>query len=189
MTASMHEFLLNSMKGIPMQYNIAILEDVYDTQSIISGDVEDGIKPWDGATFVNPFVVYLENYSLGGSKAGITKKQFVHFYDEHTGTGGIIKTAGFGLTNDVIRNSPYYQLLMERMTDREWDKDASGNYLNILKDFNGNDINYFEKLFFKKGSKYYQITGVEYEGNGMYRRTIVEVDSEGAWLSDPKPEE
>ena len=75
------------------------------------------------------------------------------------------------------------------MTDREWDKDASGNYLNILKDFNDNDINYFEKLFFKKGSKYYQITGVEYEGNGMYRRTIVEVDSEGAWLSDPEPEE
>jgi len=32
------------------------------------------IKPFDGATFVNPFIVILENNSLGGAKAGITKK-------------------------------------------------------------------------------------------------------------------
>ena len=118
MTASMHEFILSSLKGIPATYNISVLRDVKDVQSLVSGDVESDIKPFDGATFVNPFVVYLENYSLGGSKAGITKKQFVHFYDEHTGTGGIIKTAGFGFTNDTMRNSPYQQLMMERMTDR-----------------------------------------------------------------------
>ena len=158
MTASMHEFLLNSLKGIPTDYNISILEDVKDVQSLVSGDIEDGIKPFDGATFVNPFIVYLENYSLGGSKAGITKKQFVHFYDEHTGTGGIIKTAGFGFTNDTMRNSPYQQLMMERMTDRTWD----GAY-NILKDYNGNDIKYLEDgLFFRHGDDFFKITNIEY---------------------------
>lgn len=170
MTASMHEFLLNAIKGIPIKYNIAIMEDVRDTQSLISGDVESGIKPFDGATFVNPFIVYLENNSLGGSKAGITKKQFIHFYDEHTGTGGIIKTAGFGLTNDVIRNSSYYQKMMERMTNREWPE-----LYNVLEDFNGNRINYTQDLYFRKGGKFYQITNIEYVGDGQYVRTLQEV--------------
>jgi hypothetical protein len=35
---------------------------------------KETIKPYDGATFVNAFVNYLENKSLGGSAAGFIKK-------------------------------------------------------------------------------------------------------------------
>jgi hypothetical protein len=59
----------------------------------------------DGSTYVDPFTVVLENNSLEGAKVGITKKIFVHAYNEHTGTGVIIKTACFGLTNDLARCS------------------------------------------------------------------------------------
>jgi len=107
----MQEFELNLLNGIPEKYNIAVIEDITDKQGVITGDLNI-IKPFDGATFVNPFIVLLENNSLGGAKAGITKKQFVHFKDSRTGTGGIIKTAGFGLTNDLIRNCPLLEKMM-----------------------------------------------------------------------------
>ena len=92
-TASMHKFLLDRIDGIPEYYNIATIEDIRDYINTITG-VVDSPKPFDGATFVNPWMVHLENNSLYGEKAGIHKKQFVHFYDERLGTGGIIKTAG-----------------------------------------------------------------------------------------------
>jgi len=50
-------------------------------------------------------MVYLENNSLGTDAVGITKKPFFHYYNTSTSTGGIIKTAGFGLTNNTMRNS------------------------------------------------------------------------------------
>ena len=49
-----------------------------------------------------------ENASLGGAKVGVNKKTFTHYYDARTGTGGIIKTANFPLTNDRIRGSKFY---------------------------------------------------------------------------------
>jgi hypothetical protein len=119
-TATMHEFILGDLMGIPSEYNIANIDDIKDILYNITGNIDGGVKPYDGATFVNPFIVYLENYSLGGSKAGVVKKQFVHFYDHRTGTGGIIKTAGFGLTNMTIRDSVMDEAVMKSMTDRPW---------------------------------------------------------------------
>jgi len=69
---------------------------------------------------VNPFMVVLENNSLNGERSGIHKKPFIHFYDETTGTGGIIKTAGFGLTNSWLKNSPFNERMMKKMTDIVW---------------------------------------------------------------------
>jgi hypothetical protein len=115
----MHPFLLNQFDGIPTEYNISIIQDINDYVYTVSGKTET-IKPFDGATFVNPFIVYLENNSLNGEKAGIHKKQFVHFYDEELGTGGIIKTAGFGITNSWMRNSPFMERMMRNMTDIPW---------------------------------------------------------------------
>ena len=97
------------LNGIPSKYNIAIVSDAHDSVYNVNGDAggEFGTaNPHDGATFVNPFINYLENNSLGGASAGNIKKPFVHFYDEQTGTGGIIKTAGFSLTNHWIKDSP-----------------------------------------------------------------------------------
>nr|DAR22904.1 MAG TPA: hypothetical protein [Caudoviricetes sp.] len=61
------------LNGIPEYYNLAVIDDIHDTQGTIIG-LDNDIKPFDGATFVNPFVVILENNSLGGARAGISKK-------------------------------------------------------------------------------------------------------------------
>lgn len=177
-TATMQEFQLNLLNGIPRQYNIAVIEDIEDELGTIIGLVNT-VKPFDGATFVNPFVVILENNSLGGAKAGITKKQFVHFKSHTTGSGGIIKTAGFGLTNDWIRNSPFLQIMMKKMTNHIWlNEDGSPATVDITKSYLGNKINYND-FYFKREDKYYKITHIENLGNNRYRRTIQEVDING----------
>lgn len=177
-TAAMHAFQLNLLNGIPEYYNLAVIDDIHDTQGTIIG-LDNDIKPFDGATFVNPFVVILENNSLGGARAGISKKQFVHFKNETTGTGGIIKTAGFGLTNDWIRNSPFLERMMRKMTDHIWlNEDSTPFITDITKNWNGDKINY-KKFFFKRNGKTYQITNIESLGNNTYRRTIQEVTSDG----------
>jgi predicted protein tyrosine phosphatase len=84
------------------------------------------MKPFDGATFENPFFGILQNNSLGGARVGQNKKTFTHYYNQKTGTGGIIKTAEFPLTNRYIRWSKFYQTMMKNMTDRKW-KDKDGN--------------------------------------------------------------
>lgn len=177
-TAAMHAFQLNLLNGIPEYYNLAVIDDIHDTQGTIIG-LDNDIKPFDGATFVNPFVVILENNSLGGARAGISKKQFVHFKNETTGTGGIIKTAGFGLTNDWIRNSPFLERMMRKMTDHVWlNEDSTPFITDITKNWNGDKINY-KKFFFKRNGKTYQITNIESLGNNTYRRTIQEITSDG----------
>lgn len=177
-TAAMHPFQLNLLNGIPEWYNVAVIDDIKDEQGTITG-LLNNIKPFDGATFVNPFVVILENNSLGGARAGITKKQFVHFKNERTGTGGIIKTAGFGLTNDWIRNSPFLARMMQKMTDHVWlNQNGTPAVVDITRDFRGNRISY-KDFFFKQGDRLYQIVGINSLGNNTYSRQIQEVTVDG----------
>lgn len=177
-TAAMHPFQLNLLNGIPEWYNIAVIDDIKDEQGTIIG-LLNSIKPFDGATFVNPFVVILENNSLGGARAGITKKQFVHFKNERTGTGGIIKTAGFGLTNDWIRNSPFLARMMQKMTDHVWlNQNGTPAVVDITKDFRGNQISY-KDFFFRRGDRLYQIVSINSLGNNTYSRQIQEVTIDG----------
>ena len=157
-TATMSEFTLGLKEGIPDYYNVAVIDDIRDSVHTIGG-IEESTKPFDGATFVNPFIVILENNSLGVAKVGLTKKQFVHAYDERTGTGVIIKTAGFALTNDVMRNSKLLQRMMQKMTDRVY-----SSPVDITKNDKGQTILYGEKgaggeryLYYKEGEKYYSI--------------------------------
>lgn len=182
-TAAMHAFQLNLLNGIPEEYNIAVIDDITDEQGTILG-LNNGIKPFDGATFVNPFVVILENNSLGGARAGITKKQFVHFKNERTGTGGIIKTAGFGLTNDWIRNSPFLERMMRKMTDHVWlNQDGTPAIVDITTDFRGNKIR-FKDFFYKEGDAIFKIVDIRSLGNNIYQRTIQRVGQDGTPISD-----
>lgn len=182
-TAAMHAFQLNLLNGIPEEYNIAVIADITDEQGTILG-LNNEIKPFDGATFVNPFVVILENNSLGGARAGITKKQFVHFKNERTGTGGIIKTAGFGLTNDWIRNSPFLERMMRKMTNHVWlNQDGTPAIVDITTDYKGNKI-VFKDAFFKSGDRIFKIADIRSLGNNTYQRTIQEVGIDGTPMSD-----
>lgn len=185
MSSQVHEFSLNQLDGIPSTYNMAVIEDEHDELGTINGTINN-VKPYDGATFGNPFVVILENNSLNGARVGVTKKPFVHFYDSRTATSGIVKTAEFGLTNDWIRNSFRLQLLMQKMTDRVWlNQNGTPFVTNILVDYNGKNINYFDNkskstdMYFKRGAKFYKITNIINNGNNNYTRQIQECDERG----------
>lgn len=180
-TAAMHEFQLNQIDGVPSVYNMAVMSDLKSDVYTVQADVDKATN-FDGATFVNPFIVIWENNSLNGDKAGINKKQFVHFYDRATGTGGIIKTAGFGLTNDKIRQFDFYRNMMYNMTGKKW-KNADGSQHimrdgGILKDFEGNDIDYGD-FYYRKGAKFYKRRIQSYDGNNTYSILEQEVDENG----------
>lgn len=180
-TAAMHEFQLNQIDGVPTTYNMAIMSDLKSDVYTVQADVDKATN-FDGATFVNPFIVIWENNSLNGDKAGINKKQFVHFYDRATGTGGIIKTAGFGVTNDKIRQFDFYRTMMKNMTSKQW-KNADGSQHimregGILKDFEGNDIDYGD-YYYRKGAKFYKRRIQSYDGNNTYSILEQEVDENG----------
>lgn len=180
-TATMHEFQLNQIDGVPTVYNMAIMSDLKSDVYTIQADVDKATN-FDGATFVNPFIVIWENNSLNGDKAGINKKQFVHFYDRATGTGGIIKTAGFGLTNDKIRQFDFYRNMMYNMTSKQWKNSDGSQHImrdgGILKDFEGNDIDYGD-FYYRKGAKFYKRRIQSYDGNNTYSILEQEVDENG----------
>lgn len=184
-TAAMYEFQLNTINGIPTTYNMAIIDDYRTPVYTISGD-RGNHAPLDGATFVNPLVVIWENNSLEENKAGIDKKQFVHYYDELTGTGGIVKTAGFGVTNDRVRRYQFYRDMIHNMMNRQW-KNADGSKHimrdgGILVDFNGKNIDY-QDIYFEKDGKYYHRKINSYLGGNRYSITTTEVDIEGDTLT------
>lgn len=179
MTAQKQSFMLNTLNGISEDYNIAVIEDIEISKPLLK-QLNNKIVPFDGATFVNPFVVYLENNSLGGAKAGITKKQFVHFKNGRMGTGGIIKTAGFGLTNDWIRNSELLQIMMRRMTNHEWlSEDGQPLVLDITKNWQNDNIDYGDNYFKGIDGNYYKIEKIISLGNNQYRRIISQVTYDG----------
>jgi len=192
-TAAMHAFMKNLLTGIPSDYNVAVIDDIKDVQYNVVG-VEDGLKPHDGAIFVNPFVVYLENNSLCGAKVGINKKQFVHFYNEETGTGGIIKCAGFGLTNDLMKNYPTYRNIMWNMSKRIWRDENGQPYIaDITKDYLNRDIHYVNDndvnsyTYYKEGDVIYRIEGIKSLGNNTYEISRSIVDIHGDYDKDAEP--
>lgn len=188
-TAAMHAFQKNLIQGIPDEINIALMPDIIDTYETISGDIFDDIKPFDGATFGNPFFTILENNSLGGARVGINKKTFTHYYDQRTGTGGIIKTAEFPLTNNNIRNSKFYQIMMKNMTDRVWlNEDGTPAIVDITTDYDSQPIIFTNpngqeqgQLYFQNtnNGKYYAILQIVPRGNNQYFRILQEVDKTG----------
>ncbi len=185
LTASVHEFTLNLLNGIPENYNIAVFEDVFDFQETIYG-ITHTIKPFDGATFVNPINVILENNSLCEQKAGITKKHYIHFKNHRTGTGGMIKTCGFGLTNDWIRNSKLLQTMAETMMQHDW-KNQNGSIFtgNIFIDYNGNNIIFDNKgLYYKDGNNFYKIKNFYRNDDKTYTKIITQVNEFGTEISN-----
>lgn len=179
-TASMKVFQQNTLEGMPSVANMVTIADIASPVYNIMGDFEKkGAKPFDGATFVNPFIAYLENYSLGGSAAGLDKKQFGHAYKERTGNGIVVKTAGFALTNNRILNSMFNRRMMFKMTKPEW-KDNMGNlYMgDITKNYLGEPIQY-EDMYFRVGDIKYVITNIATTGNNMYTRSVALVNENG----------
>lgn len=193
-TAAMHPFMLNSLNGITTDSNICVIRDNIARIATVTG-VDTGVPTSDGATYVNPFQAIWENGSLGSEKVGLNKKQFIHFYNEQMGSGGIIKTAGFSLNNERMRDSIGYRRMMKLMTDRKW-RDQDGNLItqNILTNYRGESIQFtnpdsvdntvYIKKYDKNGNSYFsRFIGIKYlgknqNGNIEYEVTTQQIDPE-----------
>lgn len=190
-TATVHPFELNTLNGQPDKYKVATIEDIFDKQSTVLG-INETIKVLDGATFVDPFSVILENNSLKGAKVGITKKQFIHFKNPRLCYAGIIKTAGFGLTNDWIRNSELLQHVVKKMTNGIWRNEDGSEFIgNILQTYN-NTPTQIGDLYYKtpENGKYWHILSYNYnEDNGTYNKIIQEVNEFGDYIGQPQLQE
>lgn len=207
-TANTATFGRNLVDGGPSDYTVAVMKDPKIQVYNLMGD-EDTAKYLDGCTLVSPETVYLENNALRGDVVGMDKKTFVHFYDAKTGTGGIIKTACFAITNERIRNSADFsynengqlkrmQILKSAaklLMQHKWE---NLDTINILKDFNGNDIEYntnfgfydkYERIYFQgfseygegieAGSNYEVISITKSDEPGFYEFKVREVDTKG----------
>ena len=190
-TAAMHAFQLNTLQGIPSTANITIITDNNARIHTATG-VDKYVPTSDGATYINPFMAYWENGSLGASKVGINKKQFIHFYNEYTGTGGIIKTAGFAVTNEIMCNSIFQRRMMQLMTDHVWrNEDGIEVDADITKDYNNNTIKLVNtsdvkgNFYIKQNGEYYLFVGINYKGNNQYTRTLQKVDSSLLPVEEP----
>ena len=165
MTASKHKFVTTSLDGIRGKIRAAVIEDDKDVVFAITGK-HDSVKPFDGATFCSGITNYLENNSLGGDHAGVDKKQFIHDYNEKTGTGVIVKTAGFAVTNERIRNSEFMIRLNKKMMNIPH-KDLSGNdiYVDITKDYIdyiGRDlVSCYGDIVYEKKGVIYRVVGIK----------------------------
>ena len=186
-TATMKEYQLNDIFGVSVDMNVAVVKDIIDFQNTVNGDT-DRIKPYDGACVVNPFMVLLENYSLGADAAGYVKKPFFHAYKERFGTGVIIKTAGFGITNDNLRNLLGTKILMKKMTNRRW-RNQNGEIIteyNIFDSkipggtFSGTS---YDQIFYIKEGVVYQ-RRLEWISGIQYRVTDYALDSNGYVTSE-----
>ena len=152
LSATKHSFALGLLNGIRSNYRIAVIrDDKAPTYNVFGQFNEDGAKPFDGSTLVCGTNNYLENNSLAGARAGDVKKQFVHSYKEETGSGIIIKTAGFPITNALIANSDFYRRMNKKMMKGIWTmSDGKTPFIpDITKNYFGDDIVY-EPIFFKR---------------------------------------
>lgn len=183
-TAAMHPYQLKSLQGTPDVANVVVMKQPSTKVYTVNGDYTDACIS-DGGTFINPWMAYWENGALGSEKVGINKKQYIHFYKQDTGTGGVIKTAGFAMTNELMRLSPWQRRMTRMMADRAW-RDEQGNtiFLDVTKDYNNNQIllqnnNDIQGSFFiKVGNDYYKFLQLNYKGKGRYTRTLQKIDPE-----------
>lgn len=177
-TASKQLFSLNKLNGISEDYNIAVIEDIKDTLYNVNGSIENGVKPYDGATFTNPFDVYQMNNSLGSAAVGTNTKPFIHFYHKSTGCGGIIKTAGFAITNSTILKSDgniidgnsvgLFGNLMKKMTKINWkDRNGEEKIYDITKNFLGESTvdTVCSQAYFQLGKSLYKLQNIKFDTN------------------------
>ena len=198
-TSTVHLYQKNQLNGAPSVINMATIDDAtFDLYSVMGDLYKDGHKPMDGCMLSSAWVPALLNNSLAGERAGNIQKPFGTFYNELLGAGGIVKTASFPATNDLMRNHVAWRNLQKAMSSRRWIKehgDASGANvvemnLDITKNYFLEPINYEEvikgPIMYKRPDPTdpsvmvaYKLDHIEYLGNNQYRIYEVEIDSKG----------
>lgn len=190
-TSAKNQYLRKDPKGVADKAKIAVVVDYRGNISTING-VEDkkGSKPMDGATFGNYVFRKQELFSLGAQKAGIdNSKPIGNDLNSKTGTGTIIKTAVFVLTNGRIRQSERFINMHRKMNHIPWKlisedgsikRTTNGQLvLDYTIDYNKNKINYAPVFLFKPSTgKYYYRSNFQVLEDGITQFDEVELPSD-----------
>ena len=178
-TGSKNQYTRGNIKGMNPTMRIAVMEDMRAGVSTVNGIQSKGaIKPMDGATIGNYSTRQQERFSLGSQSSGIdNSKPLGNDLNQKTGTGTIIKTAVFVLTNGRIRSSEENIRLHRVMTHIPWSADFDGNF---LEDFDGNKIQYKPIIFYNPTTqKYYLRTNLNIiQGDGRTSFDEIEINNE-----------
>lgn len=161
-----NQYTRSDINGMDKNMTIAVMRDVKAGISTINGiQNPKGATVMDGSTIGNYVTRKEELYSLGSQKAGIeNSKPLGDDLNPKTGTGTIIKTAVFVLTNSRIRTSEANIILHKHMNSIPW-RNFDGNF---LRDYDGNNINYHPVIVFKPSEeKYYLRTDFQIEEDGV----------------------
>ena len=198
LTATMDQLTLQSLNGVPSKVKVAVLDEILDTQSNLSGDINDEVNVHDGATYGSPFFAYLVNNSLGEAAAGLTLKIYAQSYKPELGIGQNLKTALFSLRNYHLRNSLMQRRLLKKMTDIPWRQTLMENENKLdlgdqtIDQFMDNfdvteGINRQQELYYQENGQYYQITKIYKNNNTIDEYTVesIKVDINGNIQKDP----
>lgn len=160
-----NQYTRSDINGIGKNMTIAVMRDVKAGISTVNGiQNPKGATVMDGATVGNYVTRKEELYSLGSQKAGIeNSKPLGDDLNPKTGTGTIIKTAVFVLTNSRIRTSEANIILHKHMNSITW-RNFDGNF---LRDYNDNVIKYHPVIVYKPSEKKY------------YLRSDFQIDEDG----------
>ena len=174
-SGSKNQYTRGDIQGMNPYMTIATVKDIKASISTING-IEDskGATVMDGSTIGNYVTRKEELYSLGSQKAGIeNSKPLGNDLNPKTGTGTIIKTAVFVLTNGRIRASEKNIIMHKHMNNIPW-SNFNGDFLH---DFNGQEIKYHPVIVYKPSTgQYYLRTNFAIENigeNGEFKAGIV----------------
>lgn len=153
--------------GLPNDVKVAsIREPIEDMFNFVG--VKGEAKYMDGAIFTAGPTLYLQNNSLGSSRAGHTQKPLFHSLNTNLGVSSLIKTASFPLSNERCRRSMLNRRMLRKMLSYDW-RTYNPNYkyeIDVTKNFKGERINWDWYLF--DGVNYIHRYNLNKNADGTY---------------------
>ena len=191
LSATKHQYLTDELDTISSKLKWAVIPNLSDfVYNLLADGVQgDGTLQSqlneDGATMVDGAMAYLENSSLGSNSVGLDKKQFGAGINVKAGTGWILKTAGFALSNDLLRKSPELQMLSKKLRSLKFENKLDLNFINQLIS-KGNIVKAVNS--FSNGvltQRFYKLTEIENIADTQYTITWTEIGKNGDALTKP----
>lgn len=140
--ATVHPYMTNLVNGIGFKSERLFLRDPQSWVYNLTGESEN-IDSNDGSSIMTPLQANLYNASLLDQKVGYTHKSINGTMDSRTGVAGFTKHAGYTQTNENIRGNARVAKLINIMLGRKFTRvgNVQLTYLDITKDYRGEDIN------------------------------------------------
>ena len=195
LTASTHPLELNTLDGFSHDIYAACIDDIKEEVSNYFGATST-VSSHDGMSVLSPTATIMFNNSLCGDSASYVLKPFIHYQDFRTGSGAIIKTAAFGLTNQTMRSFHNGDIMAYKTMGFKWADlpFMDGQTFDIFNKFNfrcydagQNKTSIFNFISRKYGGiyersgngTYKKINSIERNADGTYTRTVDILDRNG----------